>query len=103
MFTKEKRYFQGIRLVEVLWKAVASLLNRRIMAEIMYRDVLNRFWSGQGTETASLESNLLQQLMVKREAVLFEVFLDLQKAYDALDQDRCLELLGAYWFGPRTL
>ena len=31
-----------------------------------------------------------------RDAVLFSVFLDLRKAYDALDRDRALNLLAAY-------
>ena len=37
------------------------------------------------------------------ETVLLEVFLDLQKTYDALDRYRCLGIfLAAYWVGPRT-
>ena len=38
-----------------------------------------------------------------REAVLFELFLDLQKEYYALDWDRCLEILSEYGVSPRTL
>ena len=38
-----------------------------------------------------------------REAVLFEVFQDLQKAYDALYQDRCLGILATYGVGPRKI
>ena len=46
---------------------------------------------------------LLQQLTAKRGAVLFEVLLDLQKAYDALDRDKCLEILTDYMVGLRSL
>ena len=35
-----------------------------------------------------------------REEVLYEIFLDLHKAYDALDRDRCLDILAAYGVGP---
>ena len=42
---------------------------------------------GQGTGTASLEAKLLQQITAVREEVLYEVFLDLSKAYDALDKE----------------
>ena len=38
-----------------------------------------------------------------REAVLFEVLLDLRKVYDALDLERALDLLAAYEVGPRTV
>ena len=41
--------------------------------------------------------------MSMREAVLYKVFMDLQKAYDALYQDRCLKILPAYRVGPRAL
>ena len=30
------------------------------------------------------------------------VFLDLHKAYDALNRSRCLEILGGYGVGPRS-
>ena len=38
-----------------------------------------------------------------RETVLHSIFLDLRKAYDALDRDRCLDILAGYGVGPRTL
>ena len=38
-----------------------------------------------------------------REVVLFEVFLDLQKTYNALDQDRCFVVIATYGVGPRTI
>ena len=65
--------------------------------------MLHRFRAGRGTETAALEAKLLQQLTAMREAVLFDVFLDLQKAYDTMDWDRCLEIIAAYGVGPRAL
>ena len=36
--------------------------------------------------TATLEAKILQQLIAMREAVLCFVFLNLRKAYDALDR-----------------
>ena len=75
--------FRGIGLVEVLWKTVASLLNHRLTAGITYHDALHGFKVGQGTGTSALEANLIQQLTAIREAVLFRVFMDIQKAYDA--------------------
>ena len=63
---KGKGGFQGIGLVEVLCKAVASLLNHCLVAVITYPDVIHSFWAVRGTGTAALEANLLQQLMAMR-------------------------------------
>ena len=52
---------------------------------------------------ASLEAKLLQQLMAMRGAFLYKIFLDLQKSYNFLDQDRCLVILAAYGVVPRML
>ena len=35
-----------------------------------------------------------------REEVLYVIFLDLHKAYDALDRSRCLEILEGTWLDP---
>ena len=69
-----------------LWKLEASLLNRWLMAAITYHDALHGFWEGQSVGNAALEAKLLQQLTAVRDAVIFEVFLDLQKAYNNFDQ-----------------
>ena len=37
-----------------------------------------------------------------REEVLYVIFLDLHKAYDALDMSRCLEILEGYGVGPQS-
>ena len=50
--------------------------------------------------TASLEANLFQTLTSTREAVLYEIFLDLHKAHDALDIGWCLEILIDCGVGP---
>ena len=95
--------FRVVVLVKVLWKAVTGLQNRRLTTDINAHDKMHRCWSGRGTGTVALEAKLLQQLTDMREAVLFKVFLDLQKSYDTLDWDRCLEIIAAYGVIPRTL
>ena len=78
-------------------------MNCRLTASIKFHDVLHGFRVGCGTGTTALEAKMLQQLTTMREVVLFEGFLDLQKAYDALDQGRRLEIITAYGVGPRKI
>ena len=90
LIPKGKKDYRGISLVEVMWKVVAAILNRRFTSSITYHDVLHGFRAGRGTGTATLKANLLQQLAALREEVLYIIFLDLHKAYDALDRSKCL-------------
>ena len=89
--------------MEVIWKAVAVILNRRFTASITYHNSLHRFWAGRGTGTATFEVKLIQHVAALREVVIHVIFLDLHKAYDALDRSRCLEILEGYGVGPRAL
>ena len=45
----------------------------------------------------------MRKLTAMRNSVLHEIFQNLQKAYDALDWDRCLEILALYGVVPRAL
>ena len=93
LISKGKKDYRGIGLVEVMWKVVAAILNRRLTASITYHDFLHGFRAGSGKGTATLEAELLQQLAALREEVLYVIFLDLHKACGALDRSRCLEIL----------
>ena len=89
--------------MEVMWKVVAEIINRRFTASITYHDFLHGFRAGCGTGTTTLEAKLLQKLAALREEVLYVIFLDLHKAYNALDRSRCLEILEGYGIGPRAI
>ena len=93
LIPKGKGDYRGIGLVEVMWKVVAVILNCRFTSSITYHDVLHGFRAGRGTGTATLKAKLIQQLAAMREEVLYVIFLDLTKAYDALDRSRCLKIL----------
>ena len=86
--------------MEVLWKVVAVILNRRLTSSITFHDVLHGFRAGRDKGTTTLEAKLLQQLAAMREEVLYVIFMDLTKAYDALDRSRCLGILEGYGVGP---
>ena len=86
LLPKGGKYYQGIGLVEVMWKVVAEILNRRLTASITFHDFLHGFRAGCGTGTANLESKMLHQLAALGEEFLYVIFLYLHKAYDALVQ-----------------
>ena len=80
-------------MVEVTWKVVAVILHCRLTTGLQLHYALHGFWEGRGTGTATLKAKLLQQLAAMREEVLYVIFLNLTKAYDALDRSRSLEIL----------
>ena len=81
---------------------MAAILNRRLTASITFHDFLHGFQAGRGTGTATLNVKLLQHLVALREEFLYVIFLDLHKAYNALDRSRCLYILEGYGMGPRA-
>ena len=97
-----KKDYRGIGIIEVIWKLVAAIFNLRFTASITFHDFLHGFRAGRGTGTYTLDAKMLQQLAALREEVLYVIFLDLRKEYDALDRSRCLEILEGYGVGPRA-
>jgi len=97
---KDSGGFCGIGLLEIIWKVVSSIIDALIKASIEFHDALHGFWAKRGKGTAIIEAKLLQQLAAINQVTLFEVFLDLKKAYDMLDQDRMLDILEGYGVGP---
>ena len=101
LISKGGRNYSGIGLVEVVWKAIAVILNFCFTDSISYHKSLHEFRAGSGTGT--LELKILQQVTSMREEVLHVIFLYLHKAYNTLDRSRCLEILEVYVVGTRAL
>ena len=57
----------------------------------------------RGCGTAVLEAKLLQQLAYLRQTPLFGVFIDLKKAHNAMDMERCIQILNGYEAGERAM
>ena len=96
---KERGGGRGIGLVEVACKVCAAVDFFRLKWGFVLQDALHGFRVGQGTGTATLEAKLSQQLAGLAHEPLFQVFLDICKAYDSMDRGRCLEVLGGYGMG----
>ena len=73
------------------------------MKVIVFHDSLHGFLGGRGTGTATFEAEVAQQLAYIKQAPFYGIFLDLQKAHDAIGRDRCLQILKGYGVGMNIL
>ena len=95
--------YRGIGLLEIIWKLISKIIDRRIKAHVEFHDALHGFRAKRGCGTATIEAKLLQQLATIEQSALFKIFLDLRKAYDTLDRTRTLEILALYGLGKNAL
>ena len=96
-------YYRVIGIMEVIWKSVVVILNRRFTAVITCPDFLHGFRAGCGMGTVTLKVKLLYQVDALRDAVLYAIFLDLHKSYNASDRSMCMGILKGCGMGPRAL
>ena len=73
------------------------------MQVIEFHDYPHVFVKGKGCGTAGLEAKLVHQLAYLEQHPLFVIFIDLKKAYDAMDRERCWEILVGYGVGPNMI
>jgi Reverse transcriptase (RNA-dependent DNA polymerase) len=91
--------YRGIALLEVLYKLISSIINRRLVNGIKWHDAIHRFRTGRGTGTAIIEAKLRMQLAKRGHKPLCMIFLDLKKAYHTLDRNRTMLILENYGVG----
>jgi hypothetical protein len=73
------------------------------LASIKFHDGLHSRLPGWETGMATLKSKLAQSLARRNQCPLYQIYLDLKEAYDALDREQTLKILAAYGVGPRML
>ena len=66
LIPKGKKDYRGIGLVEVMWKVLVAILNRRFAASITYHDLLHGFRAGRRIGTTNVEAKLFQHIAALR-------------------------------------
>ena len=88
--------------MEVVWNLIERVVDERL-SKIELHNALHWFRAKRGCGTGITEAKLVQQLAYRDQRPLFGIFLDLRKAYDAMDRGRCLDILRDAGVGPKTI
>ncbi len=88
--------------MEPVWKCIERVIEHRLEA-INLHDSLHGYRNNRGTETTIIEAKLAQQLSYLELKPFYRVFLDLRKAFDAMDREQCIMVLEGYGAGPRMI
>ncbi len=83
--------YPGIELLDPIRKVREKVMVARF--SVILNDCLHGGHPRRGTGTAIMEVKLKQQLVWVDQEPLHQIYLDLRKAYDALDWGRCLKIL----------
>ena len=94
--------YHGIGLLEPFWKVMKKSMVAGL-ASIKFHDGLHGGLPGQGMGMATIKAKLAQSLAWCNQCPLYQIYLHLKKAYDALDRERTLKILVAYGVGPKML
>ena len=81
LLPKRNRDLLGICLIKVIWKTVLGVVNCWIRAAVTLHNTFHRLWDRQGTGNTIVKTNMIQNLIVMREEILYNVLIDLWKAY----------------------
>jgi hypothetical protein len=63
------------------------------LASMKFHDGLHGRLPGQGMVTATIEAKLAQSLTWYNQCPLYQIYVDLTKAYNTLDREQTLEIL----------
>jgi hypothetical protein len=94
--------YRGIGLLEPIWKVIERIIDHWLNAFNLH-DSLHGCRNKRSTGTAIIEAKLAQQLLHLELKPFYGVFLDLRKAFDAMDRERCILILEGYGAGPRLV
>ena len=102
LIPKGRGDYRGIGLLEPCWKLIEIVMDRRLNV-VELHDSLHGFRVGRGCGTATVEAKLAQHLSYLEQEAFYGIFIDLRKAYNAMDRERCLVILEGYGVGENML
>ena len=93
---------RGIGLLETIHKLISQVINLRMAAAVDFCEEVHGFRKKRGTHTAIGEAKIRMQIATCKSDSLYQIFLDLRKAYDSINRKRVLKLLEKYKVGKNV-
>ena len=82
-----------IGFLGVILKVISIIIYRCLVEYIELYDVLHMFRVWRGTRTATLDVRIFQGITGMRKEVMYDIFVDIYKYNDSLEQGGTLEIL----------
>ena len=98
-----KEEMRSIGLTDSIWKICSRVIANRINDTVKWHKSIHGFRNSKGTGTATLEVKLMASLSEHKGDTIFQVFLDLKKAFDSISRAKLMEIMNFYGVGERLM
>lgn len=98
----DKGGVRGIGLLEVVHKLMSTIINLRMTAAINFCLAVHGFCQHRGCYTAIGKAKIRMQRAAYAGVTMYQIYLDLRKAYDSINRESVLALLQRYGVGPNV-